>query len=156
MGYAIGVDPDTVDSSKAFALGTQIETQNATYGPRTFIYMKGVASTVAGSWVSYDELFATALLVDGATGGVAVAMAAVVASKYGWYQVAGYGIASLAASCADNAALFTTATGGVADDATAGQKLIHGAYSREAVTSAANGKVSLAWPHVGSADADGA
>lgn len=57
-----------------------------------YIYLLGVASTAAGDWVKYvPGTFATARLVanTAVSGLVAVAMAAIVASNWGWYQIFG-------------------------------------------------------------------
>ena len=60
-------------------------------GGGEFIYLKGVASTVVGSVVRYDDSFQTALDTGALNTPwpVAVAMSANVASQYGWYQIAG-------------------------------------------------------------------
>lgn len=109
-------------------------------GDNEYIFAKGVASTVAGSAVVIDESYATALLTS--TNGakpnkVGFAKAAIVASKYGWYQLRGVSVPmSLAASCAKDVALYTTATGGVLDDASSTVK-VYGVVADTAVTSAA-------------------
>lgn len=55
-----------------------------------FIYLPGVASTVAGSVVVYDTFAGTTTLAVAASRGpVAVAMGATVAGTYGWYQISG-------------------------------------------------------------------
>lgn len=54
-----------------------------------YIYLQGVASTLAGSWVTIGDLYTTALLTTGANGRVAVASGAIVANKYGWYAIMG-------------------------------------------------------------------
>jgi len=54
-----------------------------------YIYLQGVASTLAGSWVTIGANHTTALLATGASGRVAVASAAIVADKYGWYAISG-------------------------------------------------------------------
>ncbi|MEM5734263.1 hypothetical protein AAEI00_21640, partial [Shewanella algae] len=66
------------------------------YGGGKFIYMKGVASTVVGSLVTWDASettpsYQTALAVAAANAGqqYAVATAAILAGQYGWYQVSG-------------------------------------------------------------------
>jgi len=80
-------------------------------------------------------------------------MSATIASTFGWFQIRGKGSAKLAASCADNAQLYTTATAGVVDDATAGQYQIYGARAASTVTSAAAGEVELHYPQVAGPDA---
>ena len=90
----IGVQPiaDTSTVQK-HPLGKIVPGTSVTYGGGEFIYLKGVASTVVGSLVTYDPYVGTTTLSP-ATGynlsdPVAVAMSANVASQYGWYQIAG-------------------------------------------------------------------
>lgn len=72
-------------------LGTIIQASDSTYGQAEFIYLKGVASTVVGSVVTYDDSFQTALATTAldTPRPNAIAMAACVASEYGWYQISG-------------------------------------------------------------------
>lgn len=150
-----GASIESVDSSQVFPLGTTCEARNTTSGYLgEFIYMQGVASCAAGSWVllNYDN-GVVSLLADTNAGGVGVAMAATVASTFGWFQIRGKASANLAASCADNAQLYTTATAGTVDDATAGQYQIYGARAASAVTSAAAGEVEIHYPQVAGPDA---
>jgi hypothetical protein len=99
-----------------------------------YIYLKGVASCIAGSWVMFDEAGTTTLLdTDVAAsliGGIAVAQAAVDATtEYGWFMIFGTCSAG-AATVADNAKVFASATAGVCDDTgTAGNQIV-GAYWR--------------------------
>jgi hypothetical protein len=61
-------------------------------GGGEFMYLQGVANTVKGSLVTYNALTGqTALAVTGAHGAqpVAVAMAAIGATQWGWYMVSG-------------------------------------------------------------------
>lgn len=62
-------------------------------GDKEYIFLKGVASTVAGSVAAFDKSYATALLpaaTSVVTGRrIGVAQAAIVASRWGWYQIAG-------------------------------------------------------------------
>lgn len=87
-------------------------------GEGEFIYLKGVASTVAGSWVTYNsDDGTTALLAANAIGPVGIAMSANVASQFGWYQVSGKAVGLALAAYADNALVYATATPGSVDDA---------------------------------------
>jgi hypothetical protein len=66
-------------------------------GGGEFLYLQGVANTVKGSVVTYNPLTgATTLAASGAKGGspVAVAMAAIGAGQWGWYQVTGNALMS--------------------------------------------------------------
>ena len=115
----IGMQPITTTSTtQQHPIGTIVQATDPTYGAGEFIYLAGVASTVAGSWVSYDlDAGTTALLVQDAFGPVAVAMSANVASQYGWYQISGKCASALTAGAvADNANLYTTTTAGSVDD----------------------------------------
>lgn len=95
-------------------------------------YLKGVASTVAGSWVTYDEAGATILAVANAQGGVGIAQAAIVANKYGWYGIEGSFSGLCLASFADNGKVYLTSTDGSVDDADVAGDVVIGAIGRSA------------------------
>ena len=101
-----------------------------------YIYLEGVASVIAGSWVVYDEAFATAGLDSDVAqvGPVAVAVAAVVANKYGWFMIEG-SVDAGAGDVADNAAVFASSTVFIADDAAIADKQVIGATWRGADSS---------------------
>jgi hypothetical protein len=91
-------------------LGTIVRAKHATLGVGEFIYLKGVASTVVGSIVNYDDTWQTALdsvATAGPSRPLAVAMSACVANEYGWYQISGMAVATKAnsVSFADGAGL---------------------------------------------------
>lgn len=111
---AIGVT-DTVQN---MPLGTIVTACDPTYGSGEFIYLKGLAATAIGSWVTYNQDDnTTALLAANAIGPVAVAMSANVASQYGWYQISGKAVGLALAAYADNGLVYATATAGSVDDA---------------------------------------
>lgn len=126
-------DIDEVYSRTAIDLGTRMKGDNGS----EYIFLKGVASCVAGSWVTYDEEFDTTLLVTAAKGPVAVAMAAIVADKYGWFCIFGGVKACIAASSADNAVIGFETTSGYAGDGATGGDIIYNAVSRSATGAAA-------------------
>lgn len=97
-----------------------------------YIFLEGVASTILGSWVTFDEAGATALLAANAVGPVAIAMAAIEANEYGWYLRAGSTTAASADDTADNTALYIDATAGRVDDAAVAGDLVFNAFSRSA------------------------
>jgi hypothetical protein len=135
--------PNTVDTYQQFALGTLAMDEAG----KIYIYLKGVASTAIGSWVTYDEAGLTTLLVANAIGPVAVAKVACVADKYAWYQVFGSCSALLAANCADNATLGKETTDGYAGDGRAAGDQLVGAISRGATTDAGLATVQLNFPY---------
>lgn len=127
-----------VHSTKKFRLLTRKK------GPdgKEYIYLKGVASTTAGAFVTYDETGATALIdtdvAASCKGPVAVAKAAVDATtEYGWYQVVGSvtGLAISGGGAADNAIVYATATAGQVDDVAVANMQIVGAVFRSAESS---------------------
>src|SRR5574343_662944 len=91
----IGLQPiATVSTTQQHPLGMIVQAYdtNATsnYGCGEFIYLKGVANTAQGSWVTYlADGWTTALLAADAIAPVAIAMCATVANTYGWYQISG-------------------------------------------------------------------
>lgn len=91
-------------------LGTIVRAVDPTYGEGEFIYLKGVASTIVGSIVNYDDAFQTALdtsAVAGPSRPLAIAMSINVAAQFGWYQISGLAFAAKATSTsfADGAGL---------------------------------------------------
>jgi hypothetical protein len=115
-----------------------------------YIYLQGVGSTAAGSWVTYDEAGVTALLDSDNTNGspVAVAQAAVDATtEYGWYMIFG-SCSAAAGDVADNGRVFASATAGTCDDAAIADEQVIGAVWRSVETSAL-ATVQLSYPFVG-------
>lgn len=119
-----------VHATQKYRLGTRMRESLKEY-----VYLKGVASCAAGSWVSYDEAHLTTLLAANAVGPVAIAQAVVdAATKFGWFQI--YGVCTIASTdtVAADKALFIDGTAGRADDAVVTGDLIVGAYSQTADT----------------------
>lgn len=117
-----------------------------------YIFLKGLATTVLGFWVTYDEAGVTTLLAANAKGPVAVAMAAIVADKYGWYGIFGKIPSMLAANCADNALIGRETADGYAGDARVAGDEIYGAITRGASTTAAVKDCQLNYPFVDDAN----
>lgn len=85
---------DTIDDSASVPVGTVIRANDPNFGAGEFIYLQGVASVVAGDAITYDVNFVSVRAVAGNVlpRPVAFAMAAVVANKFGWFQIGGYAI----------------------------------------------------------------
>lgn len=134
-------------------LGTRIRAQDGAstaYGVGEFIYLKGVASTVVGSVVTYNQDdHSTALIVANAIGPVAFAMSACVASEFGWYQIYGKAVADVAAGFADNANCYTSSTGVIDDTIVAGD-LIKNCKGASAIDTPSTGlaEVEIQYPFV--------
>ena len=102
-------------------LGTIVQaddTATTAYGAGMFIYLAGVASTVLGSFVTFNQDDnTTALLAANAIGPVGISMSINVASQYGWYQIYGKGVGKCLSGYADNGLVYATSTAGSIDDA---------------------------------------
>lgn len=157
IGHIMGVvgAPGEVHTSQKNTLGTRAFDSNG----YEYIYLQGVGSTVDGSWVTWDDDFATALVDSGAAttlkGPVALATAAVDATtEYGWYLIDGVKTTAKAISggaAADNAILYATSTAGVVDDVAVANNQIVGAVSRsaEGAVTAGDIKVQINHPWIG-------
>jgi hypothetical protein len=117
-----------------------------------FIYLKGVASTIAGSVVTYDHAGVTTLIVADASGPVAIALSATVASTFGWYAITGTFLADVVAN---SAAAATTAknpgretTDGKVGDGRAAGDEINNFFQRVATTTAALAYCQISRPFV--------
>lgn len=121
-------------------LGTIVRAVDPTYGVGEFIYLKGVASTAVGSWVTvHEDGFTTSLLAANDIGRVAVAMSANVADQYGWYQISGKAVGKALASYADNGLVYATATAGSIDDAVVAGDRVKKAIGASAVDTPSTG-----------------
>lgn len=121
-------------------LGTIITAVDPTYGAGEFIYLKGVASTARGTWVTYNsDDYSTTRLAANAIGPVAVAMGATVASTKGWYQISGKAVGLAAAAYADNGLVYATATAGTVDDAVVAGDRVKNALGASAVDTPSTG-----------------
>ena len=78
-------------------------------------------------------------------------MAAIVASNWGWFQVEGTAVCNVAASFADDLAVYLTATDGVVDDAVVTGDLVYGARSAGAI-SGSQALVDIRFPFAGDTD----
>ena len=114
----IGVQPIADTSTvQNHPLGTRVQAQDSTYGVGEFIYLKGLANTAVGEWVTFNQDDnSTTLLAANAIGPVAVAMSANVADQYGWYQIYGKAVGKALSGFLDNANVYATATAGSVDD----------------------------------------
>lgn len=120
---AAGTFTTSLHTTKKYRLGTQLKDASN----NVWVYGKGVASTVAGDFVVFDKTWQSARLTNSSAGGpIGVAGAAITASYYGWYQVAGI-------SSATNTNIATNASG-------AGLGLCASSTAGRATTTAAAGK----------------
>lgn len=139
IGPWVGSQPLTdTSTTQQHPLGTRVlglddNPAASNKGEAAFIYLKGVASTLVGSLVDYDQFLATTALspATGGVGPVAVSMSANVANQFGWYQVCG-----IAAVRAPNAMtvgadvhMLAATPGSVDDAAVAGEQILNAKVS---------------------------
>jgi hypothetical protein len=139
---------------KSWKLGDIQRAVDPDRGAGEFIYLKGVASTIVGSWVTYNQDdFSTALLVPNAKGPVAVAMSAHTDNTYGgWYQIQGKASAK-AADVADSGDVYIDTAAGFCDDAFVLGDLVIGArWASDEDTGTSLADVRLARPFVDDGD----
>ena len=117
--------------------GMIVRAKDPTYGVGEFVFLKGVASTVVGSVVTYNATtFQTALAAVGTNKPqpVAFAMAATTAALWGWYQIGGLAVAAKTSglALASNAAIGVLTVGKIA--ATGTGKEVQGALTAAKAT----------------------
>lgn len=119
-----------------------------------YIYLKGVASTIVGTVVTYDNAGLTTLIGVASVGLVAVSLGIVDAvTKFGWYGIVGTFPTDVVANTLINARLGRETTDGKVGDGPAAGDTITGAVSRAATTVAAVVNCQYFYPSVNSKSA---
>ena len=114
-----------------------------------YVYLKGVASTVEGFAVTFDELGISTALAANAKGPVAWATGATVASTWGWYARYGNLLALVANTTADDFSLGRETTDGNIGNGRAAGDEIAGLMCRTTVTTLALTAVqTFCYPYV--------
>lgn len=129
------------ETTQNHPLGMIVQAVDPTYGAGEFIYLKGVASTVVGSWVTYNpDDYTTALLAANAIGPVAVSMSINnAATSYGWYQISGKAVGLALSGFLDDANVYATATAGSVDDTVVAGDRVKNAKGASAVGTPSTG-----------------
>jgi hypothetical protein len=129
IGHLIGANLELVDTKPRVAVGTTVELEKGGEA----VYLKASAAFAGEGYVGVvapDLTIAPASLTTTATAfgaRVAVAQAPVGVNEYGWFVWKGESNVQVAASCAANVAINSTATAGqLDDDGTAGSEVIEG------------------------------
>ena len=123
-----------ISDTQQHPLGMEVQAVDPVYGEGTFVYGKGVASCVRGSWVTLNSDDGSAsLLVANDIGPTGVAMGANTAGKFGWYQRTGKAVGRVLAGYVDNALVYATATPGSVDDAVVAGDRVKNAKGASAV-----------------------
>jgi len=124
-------DITTVYTRTVIALGTRAQDTKG----NEYIFLEGVASCVAGSWVTYDENGVTTLLAANVIGPVAVAMAAIddADNEMGWFQIYGTAIGCAGATLDENDVVGRTGADGYVGDGPVAGDIIYGCICRSAL-----------------------
>jgi hypothetical protein len=125
-----------ISDAANYALGTRVKAVDPVLGEGEFVYGVGVASTADKEVVQINAAFTTTRTAT-PKGPVGIAMGAIVANKYGWYQVKGRGVAKIAADFVTGAVYMSATPGTVQSTVIAGSHLV-GAVG-EAASDAAGG-----------------
>lgn len=140
MTTALGIPPidstqlasTTAGRSTPWKIGDIIKAVDPVFGVGEFIYLQGLALTALGETVIYDQNAGTTKrAVAGDRGPCAVAMAANVASQFGWYQIGGL-TKMKSGTVVAAGAVYLTATPGTVDDAVVATDKIDGARFKTA------------------------
>ena len=152
---SFGQDIDETDAGETRAgtlyplipLGTIVQAVDkgtTQYGVGEFIYLKGVASTVATDLVAYDLLgHQTTRAAANQIGPLALAQAAVTALLFGWYQIGGVGVVTGTASDATDKVAYLHATAGRISDAVVAGDRIDGMTTVTALDTPASGQITV-------------
>lgn len=124
--------PGNVDAVASVQVGTIAKFYDDVQGEGEFIYLPGVAATVAGDVVEYDLAPGAQLTVrhSNATASnsgrpVAVATAACIAATFGWYQIGGLAIVNTTAAQAAGNVYGTATAGQVGNTLDAGDQVLN-------------------------------
>lgn len=129
-----------VDTVQRVATGTILKGFDDNLGEAEFIYLPGVAASAAGDVVVYDLSPGAAAIVRALSGThansgrpVAVAIAAVPAGSFGWFQISGAAVVGAVAGTAAGGKVFLTATAGQISSTTIAGTQLLGAFVSTAV-----------------------
>lgn len=121
-----------------------VDTASTDYGVSEFIYLIGLASVAVGEVCIYSEVdYTVKLAVANDDGQIAFAMAATVASEYGWFQIKGRAVSLVSASFAADLAVYLTATPGTVDDAVVAGDRVHRCIGSSAIATPAAGQAEM-------------
>jgi hypothetical protein len=133
-----------VDVTPKVPVGTIAKAFDDTLGEAEFIYLPGAANVAAGDTVVYDLLPAGQTVTRVTSGAnansgqpVAVALVAIGAGSYGWYQISGVAIVNVTAASAAGKAMLTATAGSLNSAAVAGAQIIGARLSSAIGTPAA-------------------
>lgn len=144
IGVNIAGDPT---STAQFTPGTTV---NLSDGGQA-MYVKALSEISTYACVLIDasataRMSTTALAVT--LKRVGFAQVSIASAWYGWVQLGGAPVVNLAANCAPNVPLYTTATVGVLDDATVSAGMVAGVTAQNTISNATAVTIVAGYPHI--------
>lgn len=151
----IGARVDGVSTTNEATLGVVVEQSNG----NKLQYCQANGAIAVNEFVIIDEDFQAAKITATAAAAgeglhAGIAETALADNEYGYITIEGIAKGKVAANCAAHAKLYTTATGGVLDDATStGYTIIENCVALTAVVTAGVTDIRLGATNIGAATA---
>jgi hypothetical protein len=142
-----GVNLNDTSSIAGFTPGTVVNLSDG--GQAMYVRATSEISQFAAVVIdaSAGALMVTTTLAV-ATKRIGFAQASIASAFYGWAQLGGAPKVNLAANCAPNVPLYTTATAGVLDDATVSAGMIAGVVAKNTISNATAATIVAGYPHI--------
>ena len=143
----IGVALGFTDTSPSFNLGTTVNLDDG--GQAVYVKAASTVATYSAVAVQVDNTVVPLTTTNSASSkAVGFAQASIASAYYGWVQLGGKPRVNVATACEPNVPLFTTATGGVLDDATVTGGLVAGLVATTSAASASAVTCIAGYPHI--------
>jgi len=144
----IGVNLASQDTTAVFPVGTIVNLNDG--GQAMYVKASTSALSTYGAVSISKTGIATLLTTTNAatSSRIGFAQVSVATSNYAWVQLGGKVLVNLAANCAPAVPLFTTATGGVLDDATVTAGYIPGMVAATTISNATAVTAAAQYPHI--------
>ena len=131
----IGTNFTDTSSTAQVTTGTKVLLSDG--GEAMYVQASEAISTYGAVTITASQTAALLTTTNSATSKrVGFAQVSIASGYYGWVQLSGVMQVNLAANCDDNVPLYTTATGGVLDDATISGCLVIGCTSTRTISNA--------------------
>jgi hypothetical protein len=144
----IGVALGNTDSAPQFNTGTTVNLDDG--GQAVYVQAASAVAAFAAVAVSATNTVVPLTTTNSAgSKAVGFAQVSIASASYGWVQLGGKPRVSVATACQPSVPLFTTATGGVLDDATVTGGLVMGLVATTSAASASAVGCIAGYPHIG-------
>jgi hypothetical protein len=143
----IGVSLEYTDTSPSFAVGTVVNLSDG--GQALYVQAASTVATYAAVSVRVNNTVVPLTTTNSAgSKAIGFAQVSIASAYYGWVQLGGKPRVNVATACEPSVPLFTTATGGVLDDATVTGGLVAGLVATTSAASASAVTCIAGYPHI--------